>query len=186
MTMRTSPRGAFALAQNEGLVPGPYLDSVKVWTWGIGHTKAAGAPDPAAMRRGMPADLNGVVDAAIKVFREDLERYEAQVAAALKVPVAQHEFDALVSFHYNTGAIGRASLVAALNRGDRAAAATGFMSWLKPPELVGRRTKELALFKFGVYPAGVVNVWRVSIGGHVIFKPIMTLTEAQFIAALGV
>lgn len=185
MTLKTSPRGAFALACHEGIVPGPYRDSVGVWTWGVGHTKAAGAPDPEHMARGMPKDLTGVIAAAIQTFRDDLERYEAAVAAALKVPVQQHEFDALVSFHYNTGAIGKASLVKALNRGDRATAITGFLNWIKPPEVIGRRKKEQALFKSGIYPTGPVNVWQVTSTGRVVFKPICAMTEAQFLAALA-
>ena len=181
--MNISPRGAFAIACHEGIVPGPYLDSVGVWTWGIGHTKAAGAPDPAAMARGMPADLPGIIASAIAIFRHDLPRYAAAVAAAVKVEVSQTEFDALVSFHYNTGAIGKASLVAALNRGDHLSAATGFLNWIKPPEVIGRRKKEQALFRKGIYTTGPVNVWQVSKAGHVIFKPIRTLSEADFIAA---
>jgi lysozyme len=183
MTQTISPRGAFAIACAEGIVPGPYLDSVGVWTWGIGHTKAAGAPDPAAMARGMPADLDGVISATVQIFRHDLARYAAAVAAALTVPVTQTEFDALVSFHYNTGAIAKASLVKALNRGDRLSAITGFMSWVKPPEVVARRKKEQALFKTGNYPAGPVNVWQVTTSGRVVFKPIRTMAEADFIAA---
>ena len=38
----------------------------------------------------------------------------------MTVPLAPHEFDALVSFHYNTGAIARAALTGAFNAGDRA------------------------------------------------------------------
>ena len=55
--MRTTDRGLLALVRHEGLVPGPYLDVRGVWTFGIGHTAAAGPPDPARMARGMPADL---------------------------------------------------------------------------------------------------------------------------------
>lgn len=186
MTMTTSPKGAFALACHEGIVPGPYLDSVGVPTWGVGHTKAAGAPDPAVLPVGMPANLDAALAACLAAFRADLRRYEAAVAAAVKVPVAQHEFDALVSFHYNTGAIGRAWLVAALNRGDRVGAATGFMNWIKPPEVIGRRKKEQALFRDGTYPAGPVNVWQVTTARRVVFRPIRSLTLSQFLAAFGV
>jgi lysozyme len=83
-------------------VPGPYLDVKQVWTFGIGHTAAAGPPDPATMPRGMPADIDAGIRVAFRVFRADLARYEAAVLRALKVPLAPHEFDALVSFHYNT------------------------------------------------------------------------------------
>ena len=41
--MKTSDAGIFALALHEGIVPGPYRDSVGVWTYGIGHTLGAGA-----------------------------------------------------------------------------------------------------------------------------------------------
>jgi hypothetical protein len=36
--MRVSPQGIAELASHEGIVPYPYLDSVGVWTLGIGHT----------------------------------------------------------------------------------------------------------------------------------------------------
>lgn len=186
MTSQTSPRGAFALACHEGIVPAPYLDSVGVWTWGIGHTKAAGAPDPAIMPRGLPRDIDAAMSDCIAAFRRDLHRYEAAVAAALKVPVVQHEFDALVSFHYNTGAIAKASLTAALNRGDRQSAADGFLNWIKPPEVIGRRRKERDLFRSGTYPNGPVNIWRVSATNKIVFRPIRTLTQGQFLAAFGV
>ena len=56
--MHMTDRGLLALVRHEGLVPGPYLDVKSVWTFGIGHTAAAGTPDPARMPRGMPADLD--------------------------------------------------------------------------------------------------------------------------------
>ena len=56
--MKMSDRGRAELAGHEGIVPGPYLDSVGVWTFGVGHTANAGAPDPRAMPRGMPQDID--------------------------------------------------------------------------------------------------------------------------------
>jgi hypothetical protein len=91
--MRTSDAGIFALALHEGIVPAPYLDSVNVWTYGIGHTAAAGAPDPAQMPRGNPADLERALARVFEVFRADLPKYEAEVRAAVKVPLRQHEFE---------------------------------------------------------------------------------------------
>ena len=107
--MQMTERGLLALAGHEGVVPAPYRDSTGTWTFGIGHTAAAGPPDPAEMPRGMPADLDAGIVEAFRVFRADLARYEAEVLAAVTVPLAPHEFDALVSFHYNTGGIARAS-----------------------------------------------------------------------------
>jgi lysozyme len=183
--MRTSDRGLLALIRHEGVVPGPYLDVKGVWTFGIGHTAAAGPPDPGLMPRGMPADLDAGIREAFRVFRADLARYEAEVLRAVRVPLAQHEFDALVSFHYNTGGIARATLTKALNAGDRAAAAGAFMNWLKPAVLRARREAERDLFRHGRHPSGTLPVWAVDAGGRVDFsKPLRRLTESEALQLL--
>jgi lysozyme len=183
--VRTSDAGIYALALHEGIVPGPYKDSVGVWTYGIGHTAGAGAPDPAKMARGMPDNLDAALADVFTTFRRDLPKYEAGVIRALKVPVTQSQFDALVSFHYNTGAIAKASFVKKLNAGDVAGAARGMMDWRKPPEIIPRREAERDLFAKGVYPSGQVTVWGVTVTGSVIWKPQRRLNMAQVMALLG-
>ncbi|WP_241565323.1 lysozyme [Paenirhodobacter populi] len=96
--MQMTDRGLLTLVRHEGIVPGPYLDVKNVWTFGIGHTAAAGLLDPAKMPRGMPADIDTGIREAFRIFRSDLVRYEAAVLRAVKVPLEPHEFDALVSF----------------------------------------------------------------------------------------
>lgn len=183
--MQMTDRGLLALVRHEGLVPGPYTDVKQVWTFGIGHTAAAGAPDPATMPRGMPADLDAGIREAFQVFRADLARYEAAVLRAVKVPLEPHEFDALVSFHYNTGGIAKAALTRHLNAGDRAAAAAAFMGWLKPAAIRPRREAESDLFATGRYPAGTIPVWSVDRNGRVDFsRPIRRLTENEALALL--
>ncbi len=51
--MKMSLRGLAELAGHEGIVLSPYKDSVGIWTIGVGHTAAAGAPDPARMTKAM-------------------------------------------------------------------------------------------------------------------------------------
>ena len=182
--MRTSPLGIAAITAHEGIVPGPYLDSVKVWTFGIGHTAAAGAPDPATMARGMPEDIDVRLEAVFSVFARDLATYEREVRAAITVPVAQHEFDAAVSFHYNTGAIARAEWVKSLNSGDRAGAAAGIMNWTRPKSIIPRRDAEQRLFRDGAYPGKPTPVWRVDTAGNVIWKAVMTLSPEEVAARL--
>jgi len=182
--MKTSDRGLVALMRHEGIVPGPYLDSVGIWTVYVGHTAAAGAPDPSKMRRGMPADLDGALREALALFRGDVARYEAAVDKAVTVPLKQHEFDALVSFHYNTGAIGRASAITRLNAGDKAGAAEALMLWKKPPEIVKRRSTERRLFEEGAYPSGSITVWGVTGAGKVVWKPARVLSKAEALAFL--
>ena len=182
---KVSDRGLLALVRHEGIVPGPYLDMKQVWTFGIGHTASAGSPDPAGMPRGMPTDLDAGIREAFRVFRTDLAAYAAAVRRAVTVPLAPHEFDALASFHYNTGGIARAELTRHLNAGNRAAAAEAFMGWLKPAAIRPRREAERALFRHGRYPTGTIPVWAVDRNGRVDFaRPIRRLTEDEALALL--
>lgn len=83
----------------------------------------------------------------------DLARYAADVARALGgAPTGQAQFDALVSFHYNTGAIGRATLTAKHKVGDFAGAAAEFARWNRAggrvmAGLTRRRAAEAALYR---------------------------------------
>ena len=183
--MQMTERGLLALAGHEGVVPAPYRDSTGTWTFGIGHTAAAGPPDPGEMPRGMPADLDTGIREAFRVFRVDIARYAAEVLRALEVPVAQHEFDALVSFHFHTGGIAEARLTRLLGAGDRAAAADAFMGWRKPPSVIPRREAEQRLFRDGIYPEGRIPVWAVDRAGRVDFsRPIRSLTERDALALM--
>ncbi|MCT8159402.1 lysozyme [Pseudoruegeria sp. SHC-113] len=181
--MHMTDRGLLALARHEGIVPGPYRDSTGTWTFGIGHTAAAGPPDPAEMPRGMPEDLDAAIREAFRLFREDIGSYEADVRRAVTVPLAPCEFDALVSFHYNTGGIARAALTRHLNAGNRVAAADAFLNWRKPASIFPRREAERYLFRDGRYPTGTIPVWGVDAQGRVDFsRPIRRLTEDEALA----
>ena len=181
--MHMTDRGLLALVRHEGIVPGPYLDVAGVWTFGIGHTAAAGSPDPARMVRGMPADLDAGIRESFKVFRTDLAAYEAEVLRAVKVPLAPHEFDALVSFHYNTGGIARAALPGTLQAATRAAAADAFRGWLNPAAIGSGGEAQRDLFRHARYPTGTIPVWAVDRNGRVDFsRPVRRLTEAEALA----
>lgn len=165
--MRTSDRGVAQLAYHEGIVTRPYLDSVGVWTVGIGHTASAGNPDP----RKMPRDKDQPMDRIIEIFRSDLRKYEREVNDAARVPLEQHEFDALVSFHFNTGGIRRARLTRLLNEGDYPGAAEAFLGWLKPPGIERRRRAEMRLFRDGVYDGdGRATVYPANSDGRVLWS----------------
>src|ERR1700752_4092755 len=102
--MSMSKDGLMELIGHEAIVQTRYKDSVGVWTIGVGHTKHAGPPDP----KGFEGEMS-IAD-VVELFRKDIVAYSNAVNAAVKVDVSQAEFDALVSFHFNTGAIKRASL----------------------------------------------------------------------------
>ena len=82
----------------------------------------------------------------------DLTRFAAEVAHALgNAPTTPEQFDAMVSFHYNTGAIARATLTRLHRAGDHAGAAAEFGKWVhagrrKLTGLVRRRAAEAALY----------------------------------------
>jgi lysozyme len=88
-------------------------------------------------------------------FARDLQRYVREVEAALgDTPTGQGQFDALVSFHYNTGAIRRATLTKLHKAGDHAGAAAEFGKWVhaggqRLTGLVRRRADEAALYRRG-------------------------------------
>lgn len=87
----------------------------------------------------------------------DLVRYADDVKAALGSALprtSQAQFDALVSFHYNTGAIGRATLTAKHKAGDHAGAAAEFARWNRAggrilAGLTRRRAAEAKLYTSG-------------------------------------
>lgn len=181
--MRTSDQGLAFIVAHEGVVPAPYLDSVGVLTFGIGHTAAAGPPDPHQMARGMPPDLDEALAYAFATFRRDLPKYEAgvnKVLAGRTVP--QHEFDAAVSFHFNTGAISHAQWVKDWLAGRKTAAAGKMMNWRKPSAVISRREAERDLFLDGTYGTKLAAVWAVGSKTNVIWKkPVRTLTQAQVV-----
>ena len=82
----------------------------------------------------------------------DLVRYAADVTAAIgTAPTTQAEFDALVTCHYNTGAIARATLTRKHRAGDRVGAASEFARWNRAggkvlKGLIRRRAAEAALY----------------------------------------
>lgn len=94
-------------------------------------------------------------DACAARLEADLQRYAAEVADALgDCPASALQFDALVSFHYNTGAIARATLTRKHKAGDFEGAAREFDRWCYAGGrvmrgLARRRAAEAALYRRG-------------------------------------
>jgi lysozyme len=125
----------------EGLRLNAYRDAVGVWTIGYGHT--------AGVRAGQAITAAQAED----YLRSDVRRFENAVNAAVKVPLNDNQFAALVSFTYNLGegALQRSTLLRLLNSGDYAGAAREFDKWVNAggqrlAGLVRRRDAEQALF----------------------------------------
>lgn len=156
--MKTSSTGRALIESFEGLFTKTYDDAndkiVKagdpikgVLTIGYGHTSAAGPPK---------VTVGQVITKvqADAILASDLAKVEADVSRLVKVPLNQNQFDALVSFQFNTGALGKASLLKKLNAKDYTGAANGLLAWVNAKQigpgpvagLVRRRQQERALF----------------------------------------
>jgi lysozyme len=139
--MKTSARGRSTLALREGVRLKAYYDSVGVLTIGVGHTSKAGPPTVTPGLIITQAECDAI-------FAHDLVQYENAVNDAVKVPVSQSSFDAMVSFCFNVGpaSFARSTIVKRLNAGDVTGAADAFLLWNKPPEIMGRRRSERTQF----------------------------------------
>ena len=143
--MKTGIKGVALIKQWEGLRPKAYLDGGGVLTIGYGHTNSAG---------GLKVSHGLVITEAQaeEVLKQDLTKFEARVNSLVKVPLSQNQFDTLVSFDFNTGALHSSTLLKKLNSGDYDSVPSELMRWVnddgkKIQGLVNRRTAEVALWK---------------------------------------
>lgn len=124
--------------------PDPGSADGKPWTIGWGATGADVTPGTIWTQAQCDAR-----------FERDIARYAAQVTAAIgAAPTTQGQFDALVSFHYNTGRIADSTLTKKHIAGDHAAARAEFGKWVYNdgkvmPGLVKRRAEEAELYGSG-------------------------------------
>lgn len=114
--MQTSPEGRALIEAFEGLYLRAYRDAVGVLTIGYGHTNLADVPP--TVRPSMTITR----EQADEILAADLASVELDVERIIKVPLEQHEFDALVSFHFNTGKLKTGTIDEKLNAGHKAAA----------------------------------------------------------------
>lgn len=146
MAMHTSNLGLDLLILREGARNEAYMDSVGVWTIGIGHTGTEVHP-------GLMWSHEQIREA----FARDVARFEKAVNDGVHQPLKYNQFDALVSFAFNIGVIGLMNswVVREINNGNWAAAAASFDNWHKPAEIISRRNAEREQFK------GIVFVPRL-------------------------
>jgi len=185
--------GAYMIAKEEGIVPARYKDAAGVDTFGIGHTRAAGVPDPATMSFAMPTNVDGVVKEAIRLFRHDLEAYEREVTEAFG-RMTTYELAGWTSWHFNTGGVHSSRAAAMWKAGDHKGAVRVMQTWNKitvrgkkqvSPGLVERRKVEADLILKGRYPepGRGVPIWPTDGKGKVKWTPLGFVTLAEYRAA---
>jgi len=138
-----TPRIALELIAHEGIVTEAYKDSVGVWTWSVGITDASGHK-VFPRYKDKPQPLEHCIGVYLWLLRE---KYLPPVLAAFgDHEPSEAELGAALSFHWNTGAISRASWMKLFVAGDRAGARKAMLEWTRPASLKPRRIKERALF----------------------------------------
>lgn len=142
--MRISNKGRDFIKGFEALRLVAYPDpgtGDKPWTIGWGHTKG--------VKRG-----DRITQAQAEQFlSDDVSVFELTANSAIKHPMTQNQFDALVSLAFNIGgsAFAGSTLVKKFNAGDARGAADEFSKWKNSggkvmPGLVKRRAAERETF----------------------------------------
>jgi lysozyme len=141
--MKMSANGIKKLMEWEGVVLHIYKDQAGYPTIGCGHL----------IQKGEDYSKGLTTEQAMDLLTDDLVRFEEAVNNAVKVPLTQNQYDALVSFAFNVGAgaFRTSTLLKRLNSGDYAAVPDQLMRWTKAggkpcDGLVVRRRNEIKLW----------------------------------------
>lgn len=113
-TKKISKNGAICIAKREVFCPNCYLDRACKWTIGIGFLVGNDTSAEERCRKMEPMNF----DSCWKEFQKKLVEYEGYVNKYVKKPLNDDQFDALVSFAYNTGPRGIKSLAETINTAD--------------------------------------------------------------------
>lgn len=142
--MRISNKGRDFIKGFEALRLVAYPDpgtGGKPWTIGWGHTKGVKQGDRITQEQ------------AEQFISDDLAVFELTVNSAIKRPMTQNQFDAMVSLAFNIGgpAFAQSTLVKKFNASDVQGAADQFPRWKLSdgkvmPGLVRRRAAEREMF----------------------------------------
>lgn len=152
--MNLSSGGILLLEQLEGKRNSMYIDSAGHPTIGIGHLIL---PTEGWMNTATLTD-----DQVYTLLRSDIRRFEIAVANAIKVPLEQEQFDALVilAFNIGTGAFATSTVVQRINAKDTQARIVEAWGWWNKANgqvlqgLVNRRNAEIELFVNGAKKKG--------------------------------
>ena len=152
---RLSKGGAGFIARFEGCVLKMYNDPSRHATIGVGHLIHLGpinGREPQEFRNGITRKR------AMELLMNDADKAARSVRRLIKVPLKQHQRDALISFTFNCGegALASSTLRKRLNRGESAAVPQELNKWVlsggkRLPGLIRRRKAEGALFSSGRY-----------------------------------
>lgn len=147
--MQTSAAGKADIKLHEGEVLKAYRCPAGILTIGVGLTSASGVVKVTPGMQITSGESDRLLSLALS------RNYEPRVAKAMP-KAKQHEFDAGVSFDFNTGAIHKASWVKAWIAQNWVEVEARLKLWNKGggkvlPGLVRRREAELQMLRYGRY-----------------------------------
>lgn len=158
--MKTSQAGLKFISVHEGIRLQPYKDPIGLWTIGIGHliTPVELKTDLIHIKGQYYRWKQGLSEKQVFwLLEQDVKKAEDVINTAVKIPLSQNQFDALVSFVFNVGggAFINSTLLKKLNAKNNTAKHE-FNKWVKGrvngkmvalPGLVKRRKEETKLFE---------------------------------------
>jgi lysozyme len=160
--MNFSVNGIKFTSEAEGIFPKPYFDSGGALTVGIGHLiEKSERQSGKILIQGQAVKYSfGLTpDQIQKLFLQDIEEVEFCVNRAIKVPLTQFQYDAIVDFTYNIGNGGfeKSTLLKRLNQGLYHEVPAQMRRWVFDngkvvPGLANRREAEVSLWN---------NNWRI-------------------------
>jgi lysozyme len=140
--MEISQEGLALIKKFEGCKLESYQCAAGVWTIGFGSTNG--------IKEGMEISQQR----ADALLLEDVEVFEEAVNKAVKVPLEQHEFDALVSWTFNLGPanLNASTMLKVLNDNKKSEVPAQMRRWNKAggetlQGLIRRREAESLLFQ---------------------------------------
>lgn len=145
--------GLGLIKQFEGFSPTIYLCPAGYPTIGFGHVVLLGEQSR--------FDGGIIREEAAELLRRDVRMAESAVVRLITSPLADGQFDTLVSFTFNfgAGALQRSALRKKVNRGEHGDVPVELMKWVwsagrKLPGLMRRRQVEGALYNAALLTVG--------------------------------
>lgn len=148
----------------------PYRDAAGFLTVGVGHLITQSERSSGRIEiNGQPVKytLNGLTTQQVyDLLGQDVGRFEHAVNQAIHVSLAQHQFDALVSFAFNVGACAfkESTLVKEINAGRWENVPAQFMRWTRAAGKVlkgleRRRRAEVYVWEHGYDEEIAGRIW---------------------------
>lgn len=143
---------------------GAFGDGIKSFVSGMEGVETVAYADPGPRGWTLPTICVGHTGPDVRIGQratmqecmrwldKDLLKSGESVAHCVTAPITPGQFDALVSFEFNTGSLCKSTLVRKLNAGDCRGASAEFSRWVTAsgrvlPGLVRRRAAEREMFE---------------------------------------